>query len=57
LSTFTNFSLVPQEIDRCFDNVDVDVCTLRVPAGAVGAYKAAAGWGEFGKIVAIEDES
>jgi hypothetical protein len=57
LSTFTNFSLVPQEIDRCFDDVDVRACTLRVPAGAVGAYKAAPGWGEFGQIVAIEDES
>jgi hypothetical protein len=57
LSTFTNFSLVPQEIDRCFDDVDARVCTLRVPAGAVGAYKVAPGWGEFGKIVAIEDEN
>jgi ethanolamine utilization microcompartment shell protein EutS len=54
LTSVTNLNPVPQEISgTVFHGVPVDAITLRVPAGAVDAYRAAEGWREFGNIVAM----
>jgi hypothetical protein len=47
----TNLNPTPQNIEsNVFDDVDISACTLKVPAGAVNAYKAAPVWKEFGEI-------
>jgi hypothetical protein len=54
LTSVINLNPVPQAISgNVFKNVPVDTLTLKVPAGAVDAYRAAEGWKEFGSIVAI----
>jgi hypothetical protein len=59
LSSVTNLSTTPQNIyidnyySRVFEGVNINACTLRVPASAVNAYKAALVWGEFGNITGI----
>jgi hypothetical protein len=37
-----------------FRDVNISALTLKVPASAVEAYKAAPVWGEFGNIIANE---
>jgi hypothetical protein len=58
LNTITNHNSTPQNIssdglEAVFLGVDISSCTLKVPASAVNAYKAAAGWCDFRNIVAI----
>jgi hypothetical protein len=54
LTTVINLSPVPQSFDRVFEYVDLGAVTLLVPAAAVGAYKRAEGWKEFGEIEKIQ---
>ena len=64
LTEIINHATIPQFIERtaghtdyligAFANVNKTDITLRVPAASVAAYKVAAGWKDFGKIVAIE---
>jgi hypothetical protein len=55
LTTVTNLNPVPQNIDIVvFFGVNINALTLKVPANAVEAYKAAPIWGEFGNIIANE---
>jgi hypothetical protein len=55
LTSITNLNPVPQNIiTNVFYEVNINSCTLRVPAGSVDAYKAAAGWSSFENIVAIQ---
>jgi hypothetical protein len=59
LSDVTNLNPVPQSIyiySDIFRNTNISACTLKVPASAVNAYKAAPVWSEFGNIVAISEE-
>jgi hypothetical protein len=61
LRSVTNLSPEPQSdvgmrwiaAHDSFLGIDVDACTLRVPANAVEAYKAHTEWRKFGNIVAI----
>jgi hypothetical protein len=54
LKTVVNLNPAPQEIDdTVFFKIDLNACTLKVPKGAVGAYKAAPVWKEFKSIVGI----
>jgi hypothetical protein len=56
LTSVTNLNPVPQNIyNSVFSDVNIGVLTLKVPASAVDAYKAAPVWSEFGNIVAITD--
>jgi hypothetical protein len=55
LTTVTNLSVTPQNINsNVFRDVNISACTLKVPASAVNAYKAAPVWSEFGNIIANE---
>jgi hypothetical protein len=55
LTTVTNLRPEPQNINSSvFDDVTISTLTLKVPANAVEAYKAAPVWGEFGNIIANE---
>jgi hypothetical protein len=56
LNEVINLNPVPQDIAGrwVFLGVDTGTCTLRVPAGSVEDYKAAAGWKEFRNIVAVD---
>jgi hypothetical protein len=55
LTTVTNLNPVPQNIDSdVFIYVNLSRRTLKVPASAVEAYKAAPVWGKFGNITANE---
>ncbi|MDR1156191.1 MAG: leucine-rich repeat domain-containing protein [Bacteroidales bacterium] len=59
LTSVTNLNPTPQNINsNVFFSVSVNISalTLKVPASAVDAYKAAPVWREFGKITAISDE-
>jgi hypothetical protein len=58
LTSVTNLNPVPQKIGGgvitgVFSYANTSACTLRVPAGAVAAYKVASGWREFGNIIGI----
>jgi hypothetical protein len=54
LTSVTNLNPKPQVISaRVFYIVDLKNATLYVPAESIEAYKAAALWKEFGKIVAV----
>jgi Flp pilus assembly protein protease CpaA len=54
LTTITNHNSAPQNISSgVFGWVDINSCTLKVPANAVNVYKAAAVLCDFGNIVAI----
>jgi hypothetical protein len=54
LTEITNLNPVPQNIDHSvFLSVDINACTLKVPANAVEAYKIAPVWSEFGNIAGI----
>ena len=54
LTSITNLNPTSQSINgSVFWGVNMDACTLRVPAGAVNAYKGANVWKEFGNIVSI----
>jgi hypothetical protein len=57
LSTVTNRRSEPQNINNnVFHDTNISSsCTLRVPAGAVTAYRAAEGWKEFKDIVEINE--
>jgi hypothetical protein len=51
LTSVTNLNPTPQNISSdVFAAVNISALTLKVPAGAVDAYKAAPVWREFGKI-------
>jgi hypothetical protein len=54
LTTVVNLSPVPRKIGVIFEPDVIFGGTLKVPAGAVEAYKAAPVWGKFGKIVAFD---
>jgi hypothetical protein len=55
LTTVTNLRPAPQSINsNVFDYVNISALTLKVPANAVEAYKAAPIWGKFGNITANE---
>ena len=60
LREIINHATTPQIIDEyvfgmeMFLFTDVENLVLRVPAASIEAYKAAEGWKDFGKIVAIE---
>jgi hypothetical protein len=59
LTSVTNLSTTPQNIyidnyySGVFYGVNINACTLRVPARAVNVYKAAHVWSEFGNITGI----
>jgi hypothetical protein len=56
LTTVVNLNPTPQNIaDAVFYNANLNAATLKVPASAVDAYKAAPVWSEFGKIEAISE--
>ncbi|MDR1156283.1 MAG: leucine-rich repeat protein [Bacteroidales bacterium] len=56
LTTVINLSSAPQDIyGGIFYDVNLNAATLKVPASAVDAYKAAPVWNEFGKIEAISE--
>jgi hypothetical protein len=58
LTAVTNLNPVPQNIDSyssyVFNGVNISAITLKVPADAVSAYRAANVWKDFGTIAAIE---
>jgi F420-0:gamma-glutamyl ligase-like protein len=54
LSTVTNYCSTPQSISEdVFSNTSIGAGTLRVPAGAVNAYRNASVWNKFENIVEI----
>jgi hypothetical protein len=54
LTSVTNLNPTPQNIkSSVFPDIYISVLTLKVPAGAVDAYKAAPVWRRFGKITAV----
>jgi hypothetical protein len=58
LTSVTNRATTPQAFynadhNGIFDDIDLKAVTLKVPATAVDAYKAAPGWGAFGTVEAI----
>jgi hypothetical protein len=55
LNEVTNLRETPQSISGdVFDHVNLSAVTLKVPAGAVDAYKKAGVWKDFKNIEAIE---
>ncbi|MDR1171865.1 MAG: hypothetical protein LBL24_05360 [Bacteroidales bacterium] len=57
MTTVVNLNPTPQNIaSNVFFCVNISDCTLKVPASAVDAYKAAPVWKEFGKITAVTGE-
>jgi hypothetical protein len=56
LTVVTNLRATPQIVNDndIFLTVNLGSCTLKVPASAVDAYKAAFVWGTFGRIIADE---
>jgi hypothetical protein len=53
LTAVTNLNPNPQISSDVFYKVNLSACTLRVPAGAVAAYRKANVWKDFGTIVGI----
>jgi hypothetical protein len=55
LTTVANLNPVPQNIENSgvFSEINLNACTLKVPETAIDLYKDAAGWKEFGNIIAI----
>jgi hypothetical protein len=54
LSSITNRSIVPDTVDEnVFAGVDMQNCTLLVPANAVDVYRKAYVWRKFGNIDGI----
>jgi hypothetical protein len=53
LTSVTSLNTTPPYASDSFRNVNTSACTLRVPASAVAAYQAAAGWSAFGTIEGI----
>ena len=55
LNEIINKSVTPQIIEaNVYGLVNISVCTLRVPAASLDAYRNARNWRNFGNIVAIE---
>jgi hypothetical protein len=56
LTSVTNLNPTPQNISSNVFPVNISALTLKVPASAVDAYKAAPVWKDFGKIIAVSEE-
>lgn len=56
-SIYANMSEPISIYANVFDYVNKSACTLYVPKGCVGKYKAAEVWKEFGRIVEMEDDA
>ena len=54
---YCNAEKVPNADSETFSNTDISVATLHVPENLTDEYSATSPWNQFGKIVALTDES